>query len=212
MSQVAVDRRERQKQEQRRELVRAAHALVREEGYDALTIRKLATRAGYAPMSVYSYFADKHAILVALAEDHFEILAEHLRRDYPGAPLDVLKQGLLDYVAFGLENSNEYRTVFMTGGIKDKAEYEQIQQNNPALKCLMERVGDVIVAGQLHGDVFAISTMLWTAAHGVTALLITHPHYPFGDRHDYARRVIDTIITGLAASPVTPLKSAPTEP
>jgi len=61
-------RREKQKAELRSELVAAAHKLVQEEGYEGLTIRKLAKRVGYAPMSVYSYFADKQDILFALAE------------------------------------------------------------------------------------------------------------------------------------------------
>ena len=67
-------RREKQKAELRSELVEAAHKLVQEEGYEGLTIRKLAERVGYAPMSVYSYFADKQDILFALAEDAFETL------------------------------------------------------------------------------------------------------------------------------------------
>ena len=69
-------RREKQKAELRSELVEAAHKLVQEEGYEGLTIRKLAKRVGYAPMSVYSYFADKQDILFALAEDAFETLAD----------------------------------------------------------------------------------------------------------------------------------------
>ncbi|TKB37915.1 MAG: helix-turn-helix transcriptional regulator, partial [Mesorhizobium sp.] len=48
------ERREKQKAELRSELVDAAHKLVQEEGYDGLTIRRLAKRVGYAPMSVYS--------------------------------------------------------------------------------------------------------------------------------------------------------------
>lgn len=208
MSQTAQDRRERQKEEQRRELVRVAHELVREEGYDGLTIRKLALRAGYAPMSVYSYFADKHAILVALAEDHFQILAQRLQRDFPGDPIEALKAGLLDYVAFGLENPNEYRTVFMTEGVKDQDGYADIRERNPALRCLMERVGEAIAAGRLKGDVFAISTMLWTVAHGAIALFITHPHYPFGDKHAYASRLIDIVMEGLASGTVEAIDGA----
>ena len=46
-------RREKQREEIRTDLVAAAHALVKEEGYEGLTIRKLAERAGLATMSVY---------------------------------------------------------------------------------------------------------------------------------------------------------------
>lgn len=206
MSQTVQDRRERQKEEQRRDLVSAARQLVRDEGYEGLTIRKLANRAGYAPMSVYSYFADKHAILVALAEDQFEILAKRLQKDYPGEPIDALRHGLLDFVEFGLENPNEYRTVFMsTEMAKDAAEFENIELRNPALHCLMERVDQAIAAGSFRGDSFAISTMLWTVAHGAISLFIAMPHYPFGDRRAYAARLFEAVIAGMSAGEVPPL-------
>jgi AcrR family transcriptional regulator len=106
-------RRERQKAELRSELVAAAHALVKEEGYEGLTIRKLAKRVGYAPMSVYSYFADKQEILVALAEDAFAQLAERAERNQPAEPLDALRHGMREFAAFGRENPNEYRTIMI---------------------------------------------------------------------------------------------------
>ncbi|EBU7498300.1 TetR/AcrR family transcriptional regulator, partial [Salmonella enterica subsp. enterica serovar Typhi] len=59
MSEAPLSRRERQRLETRAELVKAAHAIVQDEGYEALTIRKLADKVGLATMSVYSYFADK---------------------------------------------------------------------------------------------------------------------------------------------------------
>jgi AcrR family transcriptional regulator len=206
MSQTVQDRRERQKEEQRRELINAAHQLIREEGYEGLTIRKLANRAGYATMSVYSYFADKHAILVALAEDQFEILAKRLRKDVTADPIDALRHGLLDFVDFGLENPNEYRTVFMTTEIiKDATEFDGIETRNPALQCLMERVDQAIAAGHFRGDSFAISTMLWTVAHGAISLFIAMPFYPFGDREAYAARLFDAAMKGIAADDVPPL-------
>ena len=107
-------RREKQKAELRSELVAAAHKLVQEEGYEGLTIRKLAKRVGYAPMSVYSYFADKQDILFALAEDAFETLARRIEEHPADDPIEALQAVMTEYAAFGLGNPNEYRTVFMT--------------------------------------------------------------------------------------------------
>lgn len=211
MSQSVQERRERQKEEQRRELLKAAHRLVQEEGYEGLTIRKLAARAGYAPMSVYSYFADKHAILTALADDQFELLARRLNANVPADPIEALRQGMLDYVAFGLENPQEYRTVFMSGEIeKDHEAFVELEARNPAMLYLLERVAAATAAGRLHGDVRAIATLLWTAAHGAIALLITFPHYPFGEPRAYAERMFDIALRGLMAEEVAPL--GPSDP
>jgi AcrR family transcriptional regulator len=208
----AQERRERQKAELRAALLAAAHELVREEGYEGLTIRKLAKRVGYAPMSVYSYFADKHAILHAIAEDAFKTLAERLERQAPADPLAALRKLMSEYLAFGLENPNEYRTVFMTGEHTHDADESiaQPEKHNPALQLLLRRVQACIDAGIFHGDVHAIATLLWTFGHGTVSLLITFPHYPFGDRGKYVQASMDVALAGLRTHAVGPL-TAPTE-
>jgi hypothetical protein len=50
-----------------------------------------------------------------------------------------------------------------------------------------------VKAGVLQGDAFAVSTVLWTGAHGAAALLITARNFPFGNRRLYAEEVVATI-------------------
>lgn len=192
-------RRERQRAEQRAELLEAAHALVKEEGYEGLTIRKLANKVGYAPMSVYSYFEDKHAILMALAEDAFGILARRIERRKPADPLQGLRVGLLEYAAFGLENPNEYRTIFMTRALHDDGEknYAEIEAKNPALQVMLKGVGACVETGVMRGEVHAIATLLWTFMHGAISLLISFPFYPFGDAMTYCERVVDLALSAV---------------
>ncbi|MBT1158664.1 TetR/AcrR family transcriptional regulator [Aminobacter anthyllidis] len=211
MSSSAAQRRELQKAELRAELVAAAHALVREEGYDGLTIRKLATRVGYAPMSVYSYFADKQEILMALAEDAFADLARRMRQNQPDDPIEAMRAALAEYAEFGLGNPNEYRTVFMTEKQKHPPEetFEQMERENPAFQIIIERVQACLAAGVLKGDARAIATALWTVAHGSVSLLITFPFYPFGDPKAYVMRMGDLAMAGLAVSETPPLTDEP---
>jgi AcrR family transcriptional regulator len=200
----AQSRRERQKAELRAELLAAAHALVKEEGYDGLTIRKLAKRVGYAPMSVYSYFADKHEILLALAEDAYRTLARRMEQDTPADPMAALHKMMKEYTLFALDNPNEYRTVFMTGdhnhpvGASDE-EIQRIKEQNPAMQILLKRVQACIDAGIFKGDVHAISTLLWSYGHGTVSLLITFPHYPFGEREAFLRTSMDVALAGLTS-------------
>jgi hypothetical protein len=49
----------------------------------------------------------------------------------------------------------------------------------------------------LQGDAFAVSTVLWTAAHGAASLLITAKKFPFGSRRLYAEEVVATIVSGV---------------
>jgi len=207
MALATQTRRERQRAEQRAELLEAAHALVKEEGYEGLTIRKLATKVGYAPMSVYSYFEDKHAILMALAEDAFDILARRIQKRMPDDPMAGLRMGLLEYAAFGLENPNEYRVVFMTRALHadDAKTFREIEAKNPALQCMLESVAACIRAGHLKGEVHAIATILWTLVHGAISLLISFPFYPFGDPMAYCEKIVDLAIAAVRSDEIDAL-------
>ncbi|TGQ33878.1 MULTISPECIES: TetR/AcrR family transcriptional regulator [unclassified Mesorhizobium] len=204
-------RREKQKAELRSELVDAAHRLVQEEGYEGLTIRKLAKRVGYAPMSVYSYFADKQDILFALAEDAFETLARRIEDHPADDPIEALQAVMTEYAAFGFGNPNEYRTVFMTEKVKppEGKTFAEMEEGNPAMKVLIKRVEACVAAGKLKGDPRAIATMLWAVGHGTISLLITFPFYPFGDPQAFVRRMCDFALAGLTTQDVPPLTETP---
>ena len=204
-------RREKHKETLRAELVAAAHDLVREEGYEGLTIRKLAQRVGYAPMSVYSYFADKQDILMALAEDAFATLARRIEAQPCDDPIEALRVVMTEYAAFGLGNPNEYRTVFMTEKVKppEGKTFAEMEADNPAMKALVSRVEACIAAGKLHGDPQAIANMLWAVGHGTISLLITFPFHPFGDPQAFVRRMCDFTLAGLSTQDVAPLTDDP---
>ena len=204
-------RREKHKAELRGELVEAAHKLVQEEGYEGLTIRKLAKRVGYAPMSVYSYFADKQDILFALAEDAFETLARRIEEHPSDDPIEALQAVMTEYAAFGLGNPNEYRTVFMTEKTRppEGKTFAEMEEGNPAMKVLISRVEACVAAGKLKGDPRAIATMLWAVGHGTISLLITFPFYPFGDPQAFVKRMCDSTLTSLSMQDVPPLTETP---
>ncbi|MBN9250795.1 MAG: TetR/AcrR family transcriptional regulator [Mesorhizobium sp.] len=207
----AKQRRELHKANLRSELIAAAHGLVQDEGYDALTIRKLAKRAGIAPMSVYSYFSDKQEILYALAEDAFEALAQRIERNQPDDPLEALRAVMVEYAAFGLGNPNEYRIVACTEQVTppEKLEPGQPDERNPAMELLIGRIEACVKAGKLSGDPRAIATMMWAIGHGTISLLISFPNYPFGDPKAFAERMYDLALAGFVAQHIAPLSDEP---
>ena len=200
----AATRKERQRAELRAEILAAARELVRKHGYEGLTIRQVAKAMGYSPMALYFYFADKQAILVALAQEGFVRLAQRLRKRVPAEPLDALRKTMTAYVEFGVENPEEYRLVFMSpepANTAPKSEQDMAGENHSAFAILRQRVGACVEAGQLQGNIFQISTLLWTGAHGATSLLITFPSFPFAERHRYVAAMIDALLAGLRAVP-----------
>ena len=192
-------RRERYRSELRAETLSAARKLIQEEGYQGLTIRELAKRMECSPMALYSYFADKQALLTALALEGFEKVAKRFESTVHRDPLTALRKILLDYIAYAEENPNEYRILFLSvetlGELK--LSREDLQERNPAFGALFKCVEKCIKAGVLQGDAFAVSTVLWTGAHGAASLLITAQNFPFGSRRLYAEEVVATILSGV---------------
>jgi len=193
------NRRDRYRSELRAETLSAARELIREEGYQGLTIRKLAQRMGCSPMALYSYFADKQTLLAALALEGFEKVAKRFDSTVHRDPLAAVKKILLDYIAYAEENPNEYRILFLSVETLGEVELsrEDLQERNPAFGPLFKRVQACIKAGVLKGDAFAVSTVLWTAAHGAASVLITAQKFPFGTHGLYAEEVVATIVSGV---------------
>lgn len=180
--------RDRQKREIRARIVEVAHELVRREGFDALTMRRLAALAGCAPMSVYSYFPDKDAILAALAEDAFATLARRIEAEPPADPMAALEDALLRYVDFGLANPEHYRIVFTPRAAERSARATDIPSlRNPVLSLLLARLDACVRAGRICGDPVELAGFLWATVHGAVGLATCFPALPFGNGEGFAR-------------------------
>jgi AcrR family transcriptional regulator len=71
-------RRTREKQELRRQILRAARQIAVDDGWQAVTIRKIADQVEYSPAAIYEYFESKEAILLALMDEGFRALLAEL--------------------------------------------------------------------------------------------------------------------------------------
>src|ERR1043166_7043643 len=99
-------RRAREKEDLREEILDAARSLFVKEGYENVSIRKIAEKIEYAPGTIYLYFRDKAEILARICEETFSKLLRRMDaiRQDTAAPLDKLRRGLRTYIQFGLEN------------------------------------------------------------------------------------------------------------
>jgi AcrR family transcriptional regulator len=72
-------RRERERQEIRQKILSAAQAIAAEEGWQAVTTRKVAERIEYSQPTIYEYFTNKQAILLALLHHGFDLLCQTMQ-------------------------------------------------------------------------------------------------------------------------------------
>ncbi|MFI0900420.1 TetR/AcrR family transcriptional regulator [Streptomyces sp. NPDC020983] len=86
-------------------LLDRAEAVLRERGLDALSLRELAREAGVSHGAPRSHFADRRALLDALAERGFARLADELREAAarePADPARTLRAACSAYIAFAV--------------------------------------------------------------------------------------------------------------
>src|SRR3954470_12614732 len=95
-------------------LIDAASDILSREGPEALTLRAVARRAGVSQAAPYRHFADRRALVAAVAERGFErmqaAMMTAMSADPAGRP--GLKQLAIAYVRFGHESPAEYRVMF----------------------------------------------------------------------------------------------------
>ena len=207
-----LERREREKQELREQILDAARTLFAREGYEAVTMRKVAEAIEYSPTSIYLYFKDKDELLRELCNQDFGHLAHHYQAiaAIPD-PIEKLRRTGAAYLEFGLERPNHYRLMFMTEKPKQHLDEEMAaKKGNPdedAYAFLRMIVSDCIAQGKFREDLTdadSIAQILWAGVHGLVSLhIVMCDEYWVGWRpvRELAQTLIDTQLNGLLRYP-----------
>ena len=105
------ERRERQKLAMKEAILAAARQVAREEGWPAVTVRRVAALVEYTPPIIYQYFMSKEAMLEELQAQGFALLAEGMRRASTTGtgPRERLLAVADAYLAFAYEQPEIYQ-------------------------------------------------------------------------------------------------------
>src|SRR5260370_15715095 len=97
-----------------RALLGDAVRTIREEGIDAVTLRAVGARLGVSRTALYRHFADKSALLAAVAREGFQRFGQDLTDAWTGAGRGRAGFNAIGmaYVHFALANSSHYRVMF----------------------------------------------------------------------------------------------------
>lgn len=204
-----VERRERERVELKTRILDAARELFAQEGYEAVTMRRIAEKIEYSPTAIYFHFRDKLALLRELCDEDFGALAQEFQKIARIAdPIERLRRIGRAYVAFGLSHRNHYRLMFMTPHPEAlRPEDSRLTRGNPeedAYAFLKGTVAEAIAAGRLrpeYADVDLVSQMVWAGTHGVISLHIAKCKDDWVDWRDAtetAHAQIEVMIRGLA--------------
>ena len=203
-----IERRERERQELKTRILDAARELFAQEGYDAVTMRKIAERIEYSPTAIYFHFRDKETLLRELVDEDFGALAhEFMKIAKIADPVDRLRKIGRAYVGFAMSHPNHYRLMFMTPHPADmNPEESRLERGNPeqdAYAFLRATVAEAIAAGRFRpefSDPDFVSQLVWAGTHGVVSLHIAKCKDAWVDWRDpmeLAYSQIEVMIRGL---------------
>ncbi len=199
------ERRAREKEELRHEILDAARELFAKVGYENVSMRKIADKIEYSPTTIYLYFQDKDELLWSICEETFARLVREFEQIVAGTndPLQQLSRAGHAYVEFGLSHPNHYKVTFMHGHPSHAKEQKFDFQGSMGARCfgyLRAIVERCVQEGRFRPlDLDTTSQALWAVVHGITSLLISHPVFPWVDRDQLIDQVMNVMTEGLKA-------------
>jgi AcrR family transcriptional regulator len=200
------ERREREREEIRTKILDAARELFVREGYEAVTMRRIAEKIEYSPTAIYFHFRDKETLLREICDADFLTLAHSIAEaGQIEDPIARMKATGLAYVRFGLEFPNHYQLMFMTPHppLGDEHAVERGNPEEDAYAFLKGTVEAAIAQNRfLPGftDADLIAQTVWAGVHGVISLQIAKCNDPWVDWRPLEARaqvMIDTMLDGL---------------
>lgn len=161
-----------QREQLRQDILDAARDIATQDGWQGLTIRKVADRIAYSSPIIYEHFDSKEALLVELMQDGFRLLADALREVPPGEdPEARLIAVATAYWDFAFQNPALYQVMHELGGVTFGT-----PQTPPAALDAFDVLSRAVQAAMPGGACFADLDdeveRLWATLHGFISLTL----------------------------------------
>ncbi|WP_374547978.1 TetR/AcrR family transcriptional regulator [Rhodoblastus sp.] len=180
----------------RQALLAAARALISERGPAGFTLAEAAKRVGVTGAAPYRHFADRNALIAALADEGFQHFNEELGRAWDGGrpdALSALRRRGAAYLAFARAEPGLYKAMFGDAGALARQ-----AEDSAARKAFDELVRSAVaVLRQFHAPekgARGLALQIWATTHGVAELMLAGH---FGDKTDQASALLEESISAL---------------
>jgi len=198
---------ERKKQEQellRNRILNAAEKTFVEEGFEKITMRKLADMIEYSPTTIYRFFNNKDDLLKTLLTKTYEeinVLFKNIKNENHLNETDTLKSLIKEYVVFFIQNPNTFKlfTSFSNIEMENNHIYEVIGNKKFRIfyswKDCLEKLSD---QGSLKEyDVNSGLFYIWNSVHGFINNRIKYPDLPWKSDEQEVNNLVNLILFGI---------------
>ncbi len=197
----------------RNALLAAALELVEKDGVERFSLREAARAVGVSAAAAYRHFADRSALLRALAHEGLAQLALSMEDAVAGAPgqpgtperavAELTRLGTA-YVEFAVAHPAQFRVMFGPWcDLGDELARELLPQGRDPYQLLVDTLGALVHTGAITASARAGADLAaWSAVHGLASLLVERTVPLGGDERARACAVVlRTLLLGLGVSP-----------
>ena len=167
-----LSRREKEIQELRQGIIDQSWKIIQEEGWQSLSIRKIADAINYSVPVIYKHFENKEAIVEYFSKEGFSKLATDLdaSKNIAKDQIDHLRQIALAYWKFASENTQYYRIMFGLG-IPACETINSSEEMKASSKIMLDAVDSVLTASNnSQADRHLKLKTFWSMLHGFIAI------------------------------------------
>ena len=194
-------------------IVTAARRLFETEGYDAVSMRRIAAACGCAAPTLYSLFQSKRDLLRNVWDDVFARLVDTCTADAAPdqPPLEWVRTFGRRYVDYWLAHPDDFRVIFLIedrpGGPSGRY-YVETSQVLSQFEAITAAFRTAVASGALPRatDASLAAQAYFCVLQGLAGSLITIPEFPWVDRIALVDTALDSFLAGLEhAAKSTPL-------
>lgn len=181
-------------------LIQVATELLAVEGTHGLSLRKMAQKAGVSHNAPYMHFADKEAVLAAIAEEGFRLLAMEVEAAMDRSDRQDTRQQLIAaseaYVRFAQARPNHLQVMFAP---YDAVKYPDLLAASAAS---LDRLFELVKSGRengtlVAGDPHVMTKAIWSMVHGIASISIAYQTTTILSTNDSDTDVVSVFINYL---------------
>ena len=204
----SAERREQERENLRHTILEATQELLATEGYEKLSLRRIAEKIDYSPTAIYLHFKSKGELIDVVAGEGFARMATEVGAIPADDPAKRLRLMGHAYVAFALTNSPIYRLMFLQGDNPQDMYEGHNNRRTESARAFGSLVSTIREIAEGKADAYAGQTdavilaagVFWAHIHGAVSILLMGRGREFiGVQEQFCRQAVETAVAGLLA-------------
>lgn len=204
-------RSEEGKSEVRQKILMAARGEFAKHDPSDVSMRRIATAAGYSPGTIYQYFGDRRELLIAIKVEGYAALYRQLLRIASEVEdsRKRLKEMFLTYLTYWVEHPTDFKVIFSMAALEDRQtksgySFADTEVSQGTSKAFMRAVESFLLDSGATPDertVAALTSALYSAVQGTIATRLQIPTIQWPRSEDMAEVILEAVLTSWSANP-----------